>query len=289
MTNQDGWNSSYSLNPYLSKLTEGELNVRRDEIINACYFITADNKLSICNKDMIETFSHIVSEYKRRGIACCDGGISKYPRTPNIDSDWDKYNNKGYVFKYSKSKYLRKMYDCGALRITLSKCYKFFDIAAIQDDENNITTTHNNLSIRNLSSNSIYSPDFVKKTTTANDDFYMYCLSNVFDRRLFDDFDANACMVIRDKESFFDKVHNKLASQKAIKKVNDCDYFDGNVRYVDKYRCEYERKLFPQFDKDIKYSYQKENRIAWVCESGAPDVLELKIGCMHNYADYMEI
>jgi hypothetical protein len=91
-------------------------------------------------------------------------------------------------------------------------------------------------------------------------DYYVYCLSVCFDFRLFDDFQADACLVVSDPKAFIDRLlcagFEKFPSWFA--RVDTVDYLDplrtgrGSIRAF--------------FSKHFRYSYQTELRIVWLPE-----------------------
>ena len=97
-------------------------------------------------------------------------------------------------------------------------------------------------------------------------DYWMFCTADVLDQRLFADFDADSCVVIR-KRPFVDRLLSAAKFQ--LPNVNG---FFGHVDYVDPLGASPRNRAAPRpghsmpihMSKVLRYAYQREARFACV-------------------------
>jgi len=88
-------------------------------------------------------------------------------------------------------------------------------------------------------------------------DHWLYCVSSSLAPRLFVDYNADACVIIRDRSRFAEMLRD--ASLKKLSGTRICDW---TVEYVDPVLP----KSFPAavaFSKHFRYEYQSEHRFCW--------------------------
>src|SRR6266853_4020547 len=95
-------------------------------------------------------------------------------------------------------------------------------------------------------------------THTVPTDYYVYCFSDLFDFRLFDDFEGDACLVINNPKQFTDRL---LCA--GFQKFPDWLAQVDTVDYLDPLRTK-PGTIRPFFSKHFRYSYQTELRIVWL-------------------------
>jgi hypothetical protein len=88
-------------------------------------------------------------------------------------------------------------------------------------------------------------------------DYWLYCLSSSLLPRLFIDYDADACVVIRDRARF-----TRMLQKASLQKLSGTAMSYSAVEYID--------PLLPRsltvpvaFSKHFRYSYQNEHRFCW--------------------------
>lgn len=101
----------------------------------------------------------------------------------------------------------------------------------------------------------------LKLTHTLHSDYYVYCLSTAAEHRLFDDFGANACLLIREPREFIARL--KLAAKEVL---SDWRIGGGPVVYVDPYFTDWSKLHIP-LTKHFRFSYQWEYRLYWMHEA----------------------
>ena len=89
-------------------------------------------------------------------------------------------------------------------------------------------------------------------------DFYVYCMAEACDARLFEDFGADACVVITDPGAFKTGLEQSISPLLA-----DWRHFDAAVDYFDPYFAR-PHQMAPQLAKHFRFSYQKEYRLLWI-------------------------
>lgn len=109
--------------------------------------------------------------------------------------------------------------------------------------------------------------------------FYVLCLSDRFDFRMFHDFKADAALVIHDRETFL------LRLNAAVGAVLPSEAAHGPVSYYDPYRVR-RPQLIPGFSKHFRYAYQNEFRATWRPHAGeTPEPIDVAIGDIRDIAE----
>ncbi len=95
----------------------------------------------------------------------------------------------------------------------------------------------------------------LKLTHTLQSNYYVNCLSTAAEHRLFDDFEENACLVIREPREFIARL--KLAAKEVL---SEWKIGSGPVVYVDPYFTDWSQLHIPM-TKHFRFSYQWEYRL----------------------------
>jgi hypothetical protein len=107
-------------------------------------------------------------------------------------------------------------------------------------------------------------------------DFYVWCCGLGYDARLFDEFKAEAALVIRDKDAFRARLSAAVAGE-----LPEGSVTDGPLTYYDPYTARHEQ-LVPIFSKHFRYLYQNEYRFAWTIPEGEPlESFFVELGPLH--------
>lgn len=172
-----------------------------------------------------------------------------------------------YLVKFSKRQYVEEMLISGRFRISPALAYKsdLFN-AAIRDDESVRET------LAPYGTKLLMKVDGEYKEITGIsgaisfkskrcENFYVFCASGRLDPRLFSDFEADACLVVRNLQEFGFRLTTAVASSTGCSKQAH-----RSVYYDDPCHTRPE-KLPVEFVKHCRYEYQKEWRIAWRCDN----------------------
>lgn len=113
---------------------------------------------------------------------------------------------------------------------------------------------------------------------TSKTNYYVYCLSTELDPRLLQDFDADGCLVVRDRRVFIERLLSAFERQMP----GWCGMAQP-VCYVDPYLSS-SRDLDLFFTKPARYFYQGEFRFVWLPEDARQvlDPVLLTLGSLED-------
>ena len=119
----------------------------------------------------------------------------------------------------------------------------------------------------------------MKVSVSTRLSYYLYCVSLDWDPALFADFNSDACVVIRDPQSFERRL--KLASSIALP---GWEMNAFSVEYFDPYEPGEHQRIDPMFSKDFRFARQREMRIAWTKLDARefPDFAFLRLGDLRD-------
>jgi hypothetical protein len=208
---------------------------------------------------------------------------------------------KRVLVKYGSRRFLRAALEEGVIRISPASSYNDPSLNVARQDQElerqlidsafEMTATLGQ--IRNKLSKD--DREAFSATIQSATDYYIFCLAAGYQLRLFDDFEADACLVITDPKRFVRQLFES-AADKLPGWLCKCEF----VRYIDPVQRltgseKIDREQFaPFFCKDFRYSYQKEVRAAWVPpDPKAPchslDHLFLNLGSLADYCEIIEL
>jgi len=250
--------------------------------------------------------THIREEYLLRGRNFPDNvlkGINlpkfTYPEQPkSAVAIKGKDIVKGkYLVKYGKLENLKKVFEEGIIRIAPASSYKDPSLNyAIQDDELTLITyglpKEVKMSVIDSKTGEEKGPLIPTSNITyyseCKTDYYVFCLSMIYDHRLFEDFDkADSCIIINELGDFVRRIES-TASQV----LPGWKMFKMPVIYLDPFNPQEEEHI-PFFTKNLKYAYQFEYRLAWLPPNPnfkeKIDYLFLNIGNIKDMAELITL
>ncbi|MCW5300349.1 hypothetical protein DXT88_19430 [Herbaspirillum lusitanum] len=124
--------------------------------------------------------------------------------------------------------------------------------------------------------------DIVHKSQT---DYWLYCVTTAVEPRLFVDFHADACVIIKDRAKF-----EQLITSHSARNFPATTCFHGDVTYVD--------PLSPTsviidvpMSKHFRYGYQKEYRFIWRPAGPANNLsyIDLEVGSLEGIAEIVVV
>jgi hypothetical protein len=193
------------------------------------------------------------------------------------------------MLKFGKVKYLEHLLNKGEMRICPASFYGAPSLAdAIRDDELHFTQTLCGVAVKTQESDGQWQtcPTVgpIRLTHTAASDYYLSCYSVLFESRLFDDFQADGCLIIRDMNRF------DICLRDAVRAVlPEWNCFVGGVEYRDPYFPTKDPNVV--FTKHFRYLYQRELRIIW----GPPKPQEnltpihIRMGDLSSFCELMRL
>ncbi|WJM81070.1 hypothetical protein [Pectobacterium brasiliense] len=301
MRNQEYWELEYLNNRYMRHLSEQELQERTIDIMDNITTLTEKGQLGLhCSEESghywLILWTHIIKEFNLRYGPYPNGftnGFIKnadivkptYPSPPNSKLAIDSIGGieRNQLYKFGRYEHLSKMFKHGIIRISPASSYNDPSLnKAIRDDELSfdINRVTNNVIVLNSKRKTIPSFGVVKFSLKSNTNYYVHCFSSGYNFREYDDFEADACIVIKEPRQFI-----KNLFKHAKKHLPDYDYFASHVKYLDPLNCEpNDVDLF--YCKHFKYSYQNEFRAIWIPKSPTfkLEPIFIEIGSMEKYA-----
>jgi hypothetical protein len=122
----------------------------------------------------------------------------------------------------------------------------------------------------------------VHETVSTGVNYYALCMSTDFEPQIFEEFNYDSCVIIKDPEQFAARIE---ASFRSI--LPHWHFYHNSVEYFDP--CEpYENQYFsPVMCKDFRFAYQMEYRMIW--DAQAPGFVEdyifLRLGSLEDICD----
>jgi hypothetical protein len=289
MARNDVWRLQYRSDRYAYHLSHTELTQRFCDLVLNLLTVTPNgigfrsSKISpdeISNESTIwlEKTTHVLEEFALRHgpyPAGLQGAAPYVSKIPDFASELARKaarrlealgaDPSDVFIKFGKRKYMEMLHSCGALRIQPATYFAAtVHNEAVNDDELTIEASLD-LSREDLIalvSNPQEVPtdlphQRVDVRLQLESDYWLYCLSSSLVSRLFIDYDADACVVIRDRARF-----TSMLQKASLQKLSDTTMSYSAVEYID--------PLLPRsltvpvaFSKHLRYAYQNEHRFCW--------------------------
>jgi hypothetical protein len=177
-----------------------------------------------------------------------------------------------YLVKYGKKEHILDMLDHGLVRLAPASSYASAENNdAIFDTELKFTYSLCNPSPELVALHGALPSDLkadepfhgtVFLEQTLREDYYLFCLSASYDPRLFDDFESDACLIIKAPTEFRDRLMRRAADQLQSK-----GWAFAPVTYVDPFSLP-DTAHHPSLRKHHRYAYQDEVRAVWQMHKG---------------------
>jgi hypothetical protein len=196
----------------------------------------------------------------------------------------------GDVFiKFGKTKHMRSLFERGAIRVQSASYYATPDHnGAIRDDELSLplslSLTRDDIIKVVLNPKDVPAGPIDQRldiTYRAGTDYWLYCVTTAVEPRLFVDFQADSCVIIKDKGRF-----QRLLKLQSTAKFPDTSHRSGGAIYID--------PLLPAtavidvpMSKHFRYEYQNEYRFVWRPLSKIANLshVELELGSLESFAE----
>lgn len=284
MKRHEFWRQQYRLRRYMEHLKEDDLQRRAKEIINNLTLLNEESKisplpLSIKTEKWMILWTHVLEEFvirfgpypagfttgSMKDVKIPDPRSPLAPKAANAVKT-TSFPRGDYLFKYGKSKYLKQALNEKNIRISPVSSYNDPSLnPAIRDEELELSIypSPSELKIKAYDGKTgkyksdIHPENFVY-TARSKTNYYVYCLSLSFAPRLFLDFNAGACLVIRKPGEFIEMILSIFEG-----KMKGWTGSSEKVFYIDPLNC-------PTADIDIfsskhfRYAYQREYRLIWL-------------------------
>ena len=300
------WRQQYRDNRYARHLSRSELNKRIRDILLNLLIVTPEAKIGMPPNERsaswLEKWTHVLEEMELRygpHPAGFGKDILHSEPFPDFVSELAEKAAKrmsafglkrGEAFiKFGQREFMQRLYQHGRLRIRSASYYSNMEHnGALRDDELTFklslalrhTETGHIIDIYNAATD-ISRDKRVDITFSAPSDYWIYCVTASIEPRLFGDFEADACVIIRDREVF--KRRLKTATE-AISV--DALMLDGPAIYVDPIIPNSSSPFIP-LTKYFGYAYQDEYRIFWLPPKRRENLayLDIEIGCLEDISE----
>ena len=326
----EGWWREYQANRYCRFESRKELNQRFQDIhVNTVVLSPSGRIAMTANPKWYRLSQHVIDEMLMRGQPLTEQNLD--PRVdvaaPFKDGELCKKagdvaaargTNNDVVVKYGSYDHMKQLFEQGRVWINPATTYGQSGNQAIRDDErgfefkggyrpwgdasvffgrDNAPEDIGNLAARgDVEFVQIFDAPHLSqheyaKVAMRMRNYWTYCVAGVLDPRLFADFDADACLVIR-KRPFVER----LAWRARLLMGHVATYI-GEVAYEDPLGASHKCRSAPvtsiqvHMTKLFRYAYQREFRFAWVprkpVENLKPMVVE--IGSISDIAELLFI
>jgi hypothetical protein len=196
----------------------------------------------------------------------------------------------GCHYKFGKRPHMESMVNEGIVRIAPGS--SFADVTmncARRDAELVVETTPSREDLESLCERDGlpvpvfgYHGDW-KYVSYANVDYFVCCVAARFDHRLFDDFEADSCVVIHDPVAFERRLRGAASEE-----LKGWKAFGTEIQYVDPLFPPIET-LNPFFCKHFRYYYQQEYRHFWLSQASPSSRLEPFLANVGSLRDCCEL
>ncbi len=301
------WRRQYDARRYARHLSPPELNRRIRDVVLNLLRVNPNAQISlgpITNESSLwmEKFTHVLEEMQLRYGPYPAGFTEDIFHTepfPNFVSDLAAKAAKrlssiglkrGDVFiKFGKRARMELLHELGALRIQPGSYFAQVDHnGAIRDDELKLTVSLalSRDDIVKLVKNPQDVPSAVPEQRVdvefeSPTDYWLYCLTNSVEPRLFVDFDADSCVIIRDRARF-----SQMLREASWQQLNGASTYEGAALYVEPL-LPTTAQIFVPFVKHFGYAYQDEYRFCWLPPAPVKKVtpLDIQIGSLQEFSD----
>lgn len=302
----EAWRGAYRKNRYCRHLSQLELNQRFRDIVNNMLRVTPEAKIGLppwesYGSQAMEIFTHVLEELVLRYGPYPNGltGNASHEPFPDLVGKLaskaasvfasNKLLPKDVFIKFGKSEYMKQLFETGRLRVQSASYYSKPDHnGAIRDDELSlpISLAISREDIINVVVNpqDVPSGDIEQRVDAEyklGTDYWLYCVSSTLEPRLVADFQADACVIIKDKERF-----QRLLTLQSASKFQNTGHGHGMVTYVDPLRPK-TAAVNVAMSKHFRYEYQREYRFVWQPLTPKADLpyVDLELGSLQNFAE----
>jgi len=313
MKRHELWRAQYRARRYMAHLSETELRQRTKDIIVNMLFLTEENKIGIHSgvpegTRWLILWTHALEEFHFRygGYpAGFEDGLMDDVQIPRPDSSLAERAARtvtkiksllprpgSFIVKYGKREHMRRMHDEGLVRVSPASCYNDASLnPAIRDRELEIyiQPPPGEMVIKTKDPKTgvpkQIHPIGNLITVKSRIDYYVYCLSTIVVPRLFVDFCADSCIIIREPQRFLKELFEAMTLS-----FPELNASAGPVEYVDPIHTKIrDVNIFGQ--KHFRYSYQKEFRAVWLPRDAEPKLspVILKLVEIKRYSSLIEI
>ncbi len=273
------WSLQYDAYPYLERLNDDQLETRYREIARNLEHLVCPAR------DIVPIEAHYASSWWWLQVMfqteheCARRG-KPLPKLSDPLRDMDRRRScpenksKGadVLVKYGERKYLEPMIREGVIRIRAASDFKDevqpFDHAR-HDDELNMHRyiPGNQVTVVIKKTGGMIPVRGNLKQTTGLGNFYVFCCSREYDKRLFSEFrneqrqPSDAGLIIHNISEFESRINEAVQTR-----LEDWEFYANPICYYDPYNA-HRQHVLPGAYKDFQHAYQREYRFLWYSTS----------------------
>lgn len=279
----EAWRAQYSGERYLHYLSLDELGQRYLDLLTNVLGFTEAGKPQFIGLDRDTAWTRriadVVAEIDLRSEprGWLDSVEQKalnrpYPRVLRALEAWGSQNPApgSHLIKYGHRAHMAALVERGQVRLTPASCYGDPSLnPAIRDSELEFAFhLPPGTRIERKSDSGVYEEIrglcSLITPTRRSEDYYVFCASDAFDARAFDEFGYDACVLISDWRRFIDAIKSCPAPAREISA--------GPTVYVDPFRPH--RQATVPLTKHLRYAYQRvADRLGKAAPAAAQAVL----------------
>lgn len=307
MPRHERWRAEYRASRYARHLNRPELNKRIRDIFLNMLRVTPEAKIGVFPVDDMngvwwEKWTHVLEEMVLRYgpyPAGFEKDVLHSEPFPDFASDLSRraahrmaslgLRPGSVLIKLGKQEYMEQLHQRGRLRLTPASFYSRPDLnLAVRDDELTLPMTFSltREQMLKLVSNPQDVPEDAPEQRLniefgSRADFWLYCLTRSIEPRLFVDFNAESCVIIRNPAEFAHRLRQAAKTPTA-----NADARDARANYVDPLLPK-SPKIFVPFSKPFGYSYQDEYRFCWMPKHPVPklEAIDIEIGPLTDISE----
>jgi hypothetical protein len=307
ITRQEAWQRDYRGDRYLRELPNDALLTRAGDLMSAMLIHTADGKIGLKPIGVdawgMERLTHALEEMAIRGLDQTQPGMLEslnIPKPAKVRRALSVMARRTWpepiLVKFGKRRHMAALFLEGKGRISPASFYNDPSLGrARSDNEAQIAAylhpvdAHRFSGVRqygNGGSSAVYlDVPFLGSTRIelqATTDFYVYCMAESCDARMFEDFD-DTCVVIKRPAEFTSRIQDSINAS-----LPGWKFITAPVIYFDPFFSR-PHQMVAQLYKHFRFSYQKEHRLLWVPPSpeAAEDHIPFDIGPLTAYAEFI--
>jgi hypothetical protein len=284
------WEYFYVNYRYLKNITNEKLNERYKILSRNLHVLTSFERHIIPINSFLSSWYWYQKEHQTRYEFLLRGmplpNSLPEPRKPIKKPFSPKgANSCDVIFRYGELKYMKLIVDEGIIRISPASEYKNGNASDPRtDDEINKHRWELGDKIKiitqGVKEHSIIGD--MKRTSSTSNNYYTLCCSCDFEPTIFNEFNYDSCVVIRNPEEF------AIRLEKAAKKQLPGWYFHHNpTEYFDPHVLTKNQHVSATMSKDFSYAYQMEYRFVWhpLNNGNAEEYIEVNIGSLKDICE----
>ena len=322
------WVREYGANRYCRYETRQELHQRYQDIWVNILVLTRSGKMGLTtDENWYRLQQHVIAEMLIRGEPPTRS--NQDPRVQEAQPFFDgelcrkaasvvlpRHTDHDVLVKYGKREHIEALFRQGEVYLnSATKFNKSVHNQAVRDDELAITfkggyardnhPTHfydrgqpppEHVVEQGAGFRSIYDlpelriDQYATRTIRMATDYWMFCMADILDQRLFADFEADSCLIIK-RKPFVERV-----SRMATRQLPNAQGICGRVRYIDPLGAwptstSVTPSIPVHMTKVFRYAYQREVRFAFlpkIFQENLEPIL-LRIGPIADIAEFVPL